>query len=149
MADRSANSWRRTNSWATHRYRRLRSLKRRLCGERLRGTLGAPINMADSFRPLRFKLFADSLKLVESCHLRRKLVVAKLRALCTDKYRNDKLMKSPPPTVAASGRESARDECKFPRRKQRERRCATARVQPENSSAATRSMQRAASQSFT
>jgi hypothetical protein len=55
--------------------------------------LGAPINLADSFRPLRFKLFADSLKLVESCHLRRKLVVAKLHALCTDKYRNDKLMK--------------------------------------------------------
>src|SRR5271167_1234230 len=91
------------SSWAAHRCRRWRSLKRGLCGERLRGTWGAPINMADSFRPLRFKLFTDSLKLVESSHLRRKLVVAKLNVLCTGKYRNDKLQNEiSAPTVAAS-----------------------------------------------
>ncbi len=59
--------------------------------------------MADRIRPLCFLVFADSLKLVEFSHLRRKLVVAKLHALCTDKYRNDKLMKEAlPPTAVAS-----------------------------------------------
>src|SRR5271166_2425069 len=49
--------------------------------------------MADRIRPLCFLVFTDSLKLVESSHLHRKLVAAKLHALCTGKYRNDKLMK--------------------------------------------------------
>ncbi len=71
--------------------------------------------MADRIRPLCFLVFADSLKLVESCHLRRKLVVAKLHALCTT-YRNDKLMKEALLLLQRVG-EKPRDEYKFPRRK--------------------------------
>jgi len=37
--------------------------------------------MADSFYLPRFQVFADSLKFVESCYLRRKFVIAKLGAL--------------------------------------------------------------------
>jgi len=103
--------------------------------------------MADRIRPPCFLVFADSLKLVESYYLRRKLVVAKLHALCTDKYRNDKLMKEARLLLQRVGENRPAMNASFPPGNNAMR--ATARVQPDNSSAATRSVQRAASQSFT
>src|SRR5271167_2598233 len=104
--------------------------------------------MADSFRPLRFKLFADSLKLVESCHLRRKLVVAKLHALCTDKYRNDKLMKEALLLLQRLGENRPAMNASFPVGNGGSDVSDDTR-DAGNSSAASRSVQRAATQSFT
>ena len=104
--------------------------------------------MANRIRPLCFLVFTDSLKLVESCHLRRKLGVAKLHSLCTDKYRNDKLMKESLLLLQRVGENRPAMNASFPAGNKGAMR-ATARVQLDNSSAARHSVQRTASQSFT